>query len=543
MMKKFLAALSALTIALSGAVLTAGAAPSQEDEKTYVIDGKTYVVDQVVADKTAFGIPNTAAKTDGDTQDFGKDAVVSCGDAQYLLYDFTVDGTIYMDGLFTYTPAEGAQMDNDARKIMFNREFGLDALRAGNYTGLMPLKGTLYETPLDGFEKLHVVFEGGSVTFDTFSVVTVRQVPNEYVIDGKTYIVDQVVADKAALGVPNEAVKTDGDTQDFGKDAAVSCGDAKYLEFNFTVDGTIYMDGLFTYTPAEGAQMDNDARKIMFNRELEVDALRTGNYSGLLPLKGTLYETTLEAFDKLHVVFENGKVTFDTFSLVTLKEKGADPNPDPDPNPNPDLDPDPNPAGKKVEFNLLPQEWSGESTMVPEAADTGWVLKAAAGTEGGNAIGYFGTTYKEGWQLAYDFTIATGNATINMSFVRGLEADAYPGGAPDFCLSKAIADQYGIAAVGPDKTSLPAGTYKGVLDLDQVFKDFDGFDKFQHIGVYMSGTSLTFRELAFVSNVEAGIDKGDNKDDNPVTGVALPIAAAGLTIIAAGVLVISRKRK
>ena len=41
MMKKFLAALSALTIALSGAALAAGAAPSQEEEKTYVIDGKT----------------------------------------------------------------------------------------------------------------------------------------------------------------------------------------------------------------------------------------------------------------------------------------------------------------------------------------------------------------------------------------------------------------------------------------------------------------------------------------------------------------------
>ena len=61
----------------------------------------------------------------------------------------------------------------------------------------------------------------------------------------------------------------------------------------------------------------------------------------------------------------------------------------------------------------------------------------------------------------------------------------------------------------------------------------------------MSGTSLTFRELAFVSNVEAGIDKSDNdnKDDNPVTGAALPIVASGLTIMAAGALVISRKRK
>ena len=245
------------------------------------------------------------------------------------------------------------------------------------------------------------------------------------------------------------AAKTDGDTQDFGKDAVVSCGDAQYLLYDFTVDGTIYMDGLFTYTPAEGAQMDNDARKIMFNREFGLDALRTGNYSGLLPLKGTLYETTLEAFDKLHVVFENGKVTFDTFSLVTLKEKGADPNPDPDPNPNPDLDPDPNPAGKKVEFNLLPQEWSGESTMVPEAADTGWVLKAAAGTEGGNAIGYFGTTYKVGWQLAYDFTIATGNATITGAD-SGLRVRSGPGTSYEILASLNNGDDIVVVADAGD---------------------------------------------------------------------------------------------
>lgn len=49
----------------------------------------------------------------------------------------------------------------------------------------------------------------------------------------------------------------------------------------------------------------------------------------------------------------------------------------------------------------------------------------------------------------------------------------------------------------PEKTSLPAGTYKGVLDLSEVFEGFDGFDKFQHIGVYMGGTTMTFRELAF----------------------------------------------
>ena len=97
--------------------------------------------------------------------------------------------------------------------------------------------------------------------------------------------------------------------------------------------------------------------------------------------------------------------------------------------------------------------------MVPEAAENGWILKAAEGTEGGNAIGYFGTTYKEGWLLAYDFTIASGNATINMSFVRGLQDSEYPGGAPDYCLSKAIAAQHGIATKRPPCRRAPIRAY------------------------------------------------------------------------------------
>ena len=507
----------------------------------YVIDDKVYTV-ETVADKAALGIPDSATKpADGDNVDFGKDTPVSCGDAQYLQFSFTVKDTaqIYMDGVFTYTPAEGAQMDDSARKIMFDREIG--DLKAGTHSGLLPLTGTLYKTPLEAFEKLHLVIFGGSVEFDTFSLVALKQVSDELVIDGMVYTVDRVVADKAALGIPDSATKpADGDNVDFGKDTPVSCGDAQYLQFSFTVKDTaqIYMDGVFTYTPAEGAQMDDSARKIMFDRE--IGDLKAGTHSGLLPLTGTLYKTPLEAFEKLHLVIFGGSVEFDTFSLVTLKEKVTETTPDPGPEPEPE--------GKKVQFNLLPQAsgWSGESTLVPEAAENGWILKAAEGTEGGNAIGYFGTTYKEGWLLAYDFTIASGNATINMSFVRGLQDSEYPGGAPDYCLSKAIAAQHGIATVGTEKTSLPAGTYKGVLDLSEVFEGFDGFDKFQHIGVYMGGTTMTFRELAFVTGVEAGVDKPDDgKDDGgdkPATGSALPVAAAGLTVLAAGALLLSRKK-
>ena len=541
-MKKLLAAISAMTIALAGAAMAAGAAPAEEEpSKYYVIDGMVYTVDQTVADKAALGIPDSATKpADGDNVDFGKDTPVSCGDAKYLQFSFTVKDTaqIYMDGVFTYTPAEGAQMDDSARKIMFDREIG--DLKAGTHSGLLPLTGTLYDTPLEAFEKLHLVIFGGSVEFDTFSLVTLKQVPDQYVIDDKVYTVE-TVADKAALGIPDSATKpADGDNVDFGKDTPVSCGDAKYLQFSFTVKDTaqIYMDGVFTYTPAEGAQMDDSARKIMFDRE--IGELKTGTHSGLLPLTGTLYKTPLEAFEKLHLVIFGGSVEFDTFSLVTLKEKVTETTPDPGPEPEPE--------GKKVQFNLLPQAsgWSGESTLVPEAAENGWILKAAEGTEGGNAIGYFGTTYKEGWLLAYDFTIASGNATINMSFVRGLQDSEYPGGAPDYCLSKAIAAQHGIATVGTEKTSLPAGTYKGVLDLSEVFEGFDGFDKFQHIGVYMGGTTMTFRELAFVTGVEAGVDKPDDgKDDGgdkPATGSALPVAAAGLTVLAAGALLLSRKK-
>ena len=58
-MKKLLAAISAMTIALAGAAMAAGAAPAEEEpSKYYVIDGMVYTVDQTVADKAALGIPD-----------------------------------------------------------------------------------------------------------------------------------------------------------------------------------------------------------------------------------------------------------------------------------------------------------------------------------------------------------------------------------------------------------------------------------------------------------------------------------------------------
>ena len=489
-----------------------------------VINDKVYTMVETVADKAALGIPDAAMNASADV---GADMPVSCGDAQYLFYDFTVSGASYMDAVFT--PGEGGDEAN--AKISLT-ELGDGALRTGNYRGYLPLVGKA-NTALAAFKNLHVVIEAGTVTFNDMALVTLKQVPDEIVINGMVYTVDQTVADKAALGIPDAAMNASADV---GAETPVSCGDAQYLFYDFTVSGASYMDAVFT--PGEGGDEAN--AKISLT-ELGEGVLRTGNYRGYLPLVGKA-NTALAAFKNLHVVIEAGTVTFNDMALVTMKEKVTENTPDPGPGPEPE------PEGKKVQFNLLPQAsgWSGESTLVPEAAENGWILKAAEGTEGGNAIGYFGTTYKEGWLLAYDFTIASGNATINMSFIRGLQDSEYPGGAPDYCLSKAIAAQHGIATVGTEKTSLPAGTYKGVLDLSEVFEGFDGFDKFQHIGVYMGGTTMTFRELAFVTGVEAGVDKPDDgKDDGgdkPATGSALPVAAAGLTVLAAGALLLSRKK-
>ncbi|MFR1436253.1 MAG: hypothetical protein ACLSS9_13695, partial [Acutalibacteraceae bacterium] len=81
-MKKLLAAISAMTIALAGAAMAAGAAPAEEEpSKYYVIDGMVYTVDRVVADKATLGIPDAAMNASADV---GAETPVSCGDAQYL---------------------------------------------------------------------------------------------------------------------------------------------------------------------------------------------------------------------------------------------------------------------------------------------------------------------------------------------------------------------------------------------------------------------------------------------------------------------------
>ena len=120
-------------------------------------------------------------------------------------------------------------------------------------------------------------------------------------------------------------------------------------------------------------------------------------------------------------MIEAGTVTFNDMALVTMKEKVTENTPDPGPGPEPE------PEGKKCSSISCrrPADGRVKARWCRRPRRTAGSLKAAEGTEGGNAIGYFGTTYKEGWLLAYDFTIASGNATINMSFIRGLQDSEY----------------------------------------------------------------------------------------------------------------------
>lgn len=160
-------------------------------------------------------------------------------------------------------------------------------------------------------------------------------------------------------------------------------------------------------------------------------------------------------------------------------------------------------AKETVAFNILPDQWSAEGTTVPKKqSDGSWMLKSTAVNNGGNAVGYFSTTYQKGWKLAYDFTIDGDCALISIKFINGTPASELPKGKVEYKLTEVIANKMGITPLGDDKDNLPGGTYKGVLDVSDFFPN--GFNKFQHVGVYLTGKSVTFRKLAFETGVDAG---------------------------------------
>lgn len=173
------------------------------------------------------------------------------------------------------------------------------------------------------------------------------------------------------------------------------------------------------------------------------------------------------------------------------------------------------PAGAKtVVGNMLPEpdkEWSSESTMTPVKVEDGWKLKSSATQAGGNAVNYFDNTYHKGQMIAYDFTVDGDEVTINIGFIRGLEENEYPNGQQEFLFSKYLAEALGIEATGDAKATIPGGTYKGVLDPGDFF--YEGFDKFQHIAVYLGGESMTIREFAFVEGAEAGVETYPTKKE------------------------------
>ena len=171
-------------------------------------------------------------------------------------------------------------------------------------------------------------------------------------------------------------------------------------------------------------------------------------------------------------------------------------------------------SAKTVVGDILPgpdKEWSIESTMTPVKVEDGWKLKSSATQAGGNAVNYFDHTYHKGQMIAYDFTVDGDEVTINIGFIRGLEENEYPNGQQEFLFSKYLAEALGIEATGEANATIPGGTYKGVLDPGDFF--YEGFNRFQHIAVYLGGESITIREFAFVEGAEAGAETYPTKKD------------------------------
>ena len=176
-------------------------------------------------------------------------------------------------------------------------------------------------------------------------------------------------------------------------------------------------------------------------------------------------------------------------------------------------------SAKTVVRDMLPkEEWSSESTMIPVKVEGGWKLKTSPTMDGGNAVSYFDMTYHKGQMIAYDFTVVgdtDANITINIGFIRDLEESAYPNGNREFIFSQHLAKALGIEATGEKNETLPSGTYKGVLDPGDFF--FEGFDKFQHVAVYVGGEEVIIREFAFVSDAEPGAETYPTEKPDPTT--------------------------
>lgn len=168
-------------------------------------------------------------------------------------------------------------------------------------------------------------------------------------------------------------------------------------------------------------------------------------------------------------------------------------------------------SAKTVVGNMLPEEeWSSESTMTPVKVADGWKLKSSPTQDGGNAVNYFNMTYHPGQMIAYDFTAEGDEITINIGFIRDLEEDVYPNGNREFLFTKYLRNPW-HRGTGEMGATLPGGTYKGVLDPGDFF--YDGFDKFQHIAVYLGGDSVTIREFAFVEGAQAGAETYPTKQE------------------------------
>lgn len=545
-------------------LVTAEKTPLTTNEYTDT-NGKTYQITGIMADKQAMGLPTGSPSVLNDTNDESAwyhepSAKPIYHSGEWLAVDITVNQGQGGDALVPLTVRFG-DPNTGTQDISVNSLLGHSrGLRPGSYKLLIDpakqLQGLTDGTPYYGsIIELRGLY-GGNVTIRQFGLVMAQEVDSSttYTLGGKTYQVSEVTNDMADLNIPTQSIDTEGS---YGPAQPVSCGGAEYLLYDFTVSGsTVYLDADFNE--------DTEAGSLKFDRALGTSGLPVGTYQGVIPLKGSYYGTALKMFDYIKFVKpEGGSIAFHTFSFVNLQEITPTPTTtataDPTTatavstvstaatttsattatavteettqttaNQEPASTTTQTTAAESSAYNLLPSQWSGEGSLVPvQQADGGWLLQAASGGSGGNAIGYFNTTYQQGWKLAYDFTIDGTSAVISIKFPGGLNDSQYPQGQKEYVVSKEIAAQYGIQPVGTDANALPAGTYKGVLDVCGFFPD--GFSQFQNLAVYLDGQSISFRKLQFASGLSAGTcaDKPSIENDTDSDGKSDNINAEG----------------
>lgn len=167
------------------------------------------------------------------------------------------------------------------------------------------------------------------------------------------------------------------------------------------------------------------------------------------------------------------------------------------------------------QLNLIECMYGYTDDSATASGKTGdWKLSLKEGSTSGSAMAQYSFAKDakvEHWLLSYDFTITDGMACPSISYnaYHPYSSDAFLNSSLEVNLATQVARVAGVQTKkatinGTTMTVLPAGTYKGVLNLDSLIPaSFTAQYEWWRMGMAGENTQVTIREFAFVSGVAA----------------------------------------